>query len=322
MDPLHRKIILSVLAAILTGTLLFLRDSSKKDNPSGGMPQEGCFTGAFLADDPGRSDIKSFRNDYGKKPYYVMLFTDWKNFPNDSTIADILKEGCRPIVTWEPWIAHSKDAIDIDSLLAGEHDDRIREFAKRLKAFDEEILLRFAHEMNGNWYPWSGSVIGSEKYRKMYRYVKDIFDDMGAVNIKWVFSVNWEDVPAIDANDISNYYPGGGYVDYVGIDGYNWGTSQEWSKWMSFYDIFAGIYERCVAEFGKPVIITEFSSASDGGNKAEWIKSAMEDIKSWRQVKGFVVFNTDKEVDWKFPIAESSGQAFREAISAPHFKDK
>jgi hypothetical protein len=322
MNPVHRKIILAASAAILTGALIFLLEFFKKDISSDSPPENWCFTGAFLADNPGRDDIISFREDYGKKPYYVMLFVDWENFPNESSITDILREGCRPIVTWEPWIAHSKEAIDIDFMLAGGYDDHIREFAGRLKAFNKEILLRFAHEMNGNWYPWSGSIIGSQKYREMYRHVKDIFDDMGTTNVRWIFSVNWEDLPAIGANDISNYYPGDGYVDYVGLDGYNWGTSQEWSKWMSFYEIFAKVYERCVYEFGKPVIITEFSSAAEGGDKARWIKEAMGNIKEWRQVKGFVVFNIEKEVDWRFSISEREGKEFRESLRDPYFKDK
>ena len=281
-----------------------------------------CLTGAFLADTPGKADILSFQETYGKKPYYVLMFTDWGNYPSGEAIKGILEESCCPIVTWEPWKAHAQEAIDLAGLMRGEYDDYIREFAARMGSFDGEILLRFAHEMNGNWYPWSGSNIGADKYKDMYRYVKDIFDETGIQNVKWVFSINWEDVPRTAANEMLNYYPGADYVDYVGLDGYNWGTTREWSSWTSFDELFGGIYKKTLREFGKPVIISEFSSVSEGGDKTEWIQQAMRKLKTWDKVQGFVLFDVDKEVDWTFPITKSWGRKFRDELSDPCFVDK
>lgn len=153
--------------------------------------------------------------------------------------------------------------------------------------------------MNGNWYPWSGVKIGRDKYTAIYRYVKGIFDEERAGNVRWVFSINAEDVP-LENNNFLLYYPGDRYVDYVGIDGYNWGDSRDWSRWMSFREIFEGRYSEITASLNKPVLISEFSSAGSGGDKAQWIREAMSDIKLMRKIKAFVLFNMDKEEDWSF----------------------
>lgn len=281
----------------------------------------GCFTGAFLTDHPGDADIKAFEKAYGKKPYYVLVFTDWERFPPDNTIRDILANGCRPVITWEPWKNHS-EGVDPKKLLAGEYDEYIRNFASRISGFDREILIRFAHEMNGDWYPWSGSIIGRENYKKMYRHVKDVVSSEGAANVKWVFSFNWENVPDEPWNDFAEYYPGDVYVDYVGIDGYNWGNTREWSRWRSFREIFLPAYTRAVKEFGKPVIISEFGSSGQGGNKAVWIRETMKNIRSWKEVKGFILFNVDKEVDWSFKPGTESAASFGKSLKSAYFKDE
>jgi len=279
-----------------------------------------CFTGAFIGDKPSRQDIVTFQRDYVKQPYFVMIFVDWKNFPDLGVIKAILGEGSCPLITWEPWNAEPKTGIDYDGLLQGEYDDYISDFAKLIGSFKSEVCLRFAHEMNGNWYPWSGSKIGVDKYIKIYQYVKDIFDKLGVNNVKWVFSVNWEDTPPIKANDFINYYPGEAYVDYVGIDGYNWGDTQSWSQWITFRELFNAPYNKVVDQLKKPVLISEFSSASSGGDKAKWIQNAMQDIKELKEVKGFVLFNVNKEVDWSFPASEEPGKALKKELEDPYFR--
>ena len=138
-------------------------------------PEQGCFTGAFLADNPDKKAISDFKNKYGKKPYLVMVFLDWGKFPAPKIIEDIYGQGCVLFLTWEPWNGITKEAIDYDGLLFGKYDDYIAEFARKINAAGKTVFLRFAHEPNGSWYPWSGKKIGAEKFVMMYRHVKDIF---------------------------------------------------------------------------------------------------------------------------------------------------
>lgn len=280
-----------------------------------------CLTGAFVADRPAAADIKQFAVDYGKKPYLVMVFLDWGDLVDKEVIAGITAQGCVLFVTLEPWDAPAKAAIDYDGLLRGEYDGYLADLARQLKAVKGGVFMRFAHEMNGNWYPWAGTKVGKEKYREMYRHVKDIFVQEGAENIKWVFSVNWEDVPRGENNKFANYYPGDDYVDYIGIDGYNWGNTQSWSTWMTFDELFRGRYDECGVLYpAKPVLISEFACAGSGGNKAAWMTAAFADMKRMDRVRGFVLFNVDKEVDWRCRPGSPAGEALRRQLEDPYFK--
>ncbi|MBL7130859.1 MAG: hypothetical protein ISS45_05615 [Candidatus Omnitrophica bacterium] len=279
-----------------------------------------CLTGAFLSDKPSKRDITDFEDNYGKKPFLVMAFVDWENFVNEEVITDVYYSDCVLFVTWEPWHATDKQGLDYNGIISGEWDRYIKEFAEVLKNIDKVVYLRFAHEMNGNWYPWAGSKIGKDKYIAIYRYVKDIFDKTNVTNVKWVFSINWEDVPR-ENNHFMQYYPGDEYADYIGIDGYNWGNTQSWSRWMSFKEVFEKRYQEITDNFKKPVMISEFSSTSMGGDKGRWIKEAMSDIKRMEKIRAFVLFNVDKETDWSFPADSASGKELRQQLEDDYFKD-
>jgi len=279
-----------------------------------------CYTGAFLADKPLKEDILKFKKDYGKKPLFIMVFIDWFHFPPKEVMKAIYEQDCLMMLTWEPWIAIDRRGIKVEEVLNGKYDDYIKNFAASLKEINKTVFLRFGHEMNGNWYPWSGVKIGAEKYRALYCYLKDFFDKEKVTNVKWVFSVNFESIPPKD-NHFSRYYPGDTYVDYIGLDGYNWGDTQAWSKWKNFSEIFNSVYNEVIEKYEQPLIITEFSSAVNGGDKTEWIKEAMETIKQLKKVKAFILFNTDKEVKWSFPANSEYGKEFKEQLKDPYFKD-
>lgn len=277
-------------------------------------------TGAFISDRPRIDDILQFKNNYGKKPYLVTVFIDWENFPEPEMIGSVYGQDCALIITWEPWNGSQKQGIDYEGLLNGKYDRYIGDFAARLKEINKPVYLRFAHEMNGNWYPWAGQKIGAEKYIRIWRYVKNKMDEAGARNVRWVFSVNAEDVPNEDSNHFSKYYPGNDYVDIFGIDGYNWGSSRPESKWKSFYEIFSSAY-KTACRFPKPIFVTEFGSSSAGGDKALWIGQAMASMRHMSRLRGFVLFNADKETDWHLNPVSASGQAFRKGLQSSAFQD-
>ncbi|MDD5614000.1 MAG: glycosyl hydrolase [Candidatus Omnitrophica bacterium] len=278
-----------------------------------------CLTGAFLSDSPAKEDIISFKKTFGKKPYFVMVFIDWNNFINPEIIKDIYSQNSVIFISWEPWIAATEEAVNYGNILDGANDDYIKEFATVIKGIENQVYIRFAHEANGNWYPWSGEKIGSQNYVSLCRHIKDVFDDTGTSNVKWVFSVNNEDVPA--KNNFMDLYPGNDYVDYIGIDGYNWGNTKDWSNWLSFKEIFLSRCRQIRRFLNKPIIITEFGSTSSGGDKSEWIKEALKTIRSIKDIKGFVLFNVDKETDWSFRKDTVEAKALKSALGVSHFKD-
>lgn len=51
--------------------------------------------------------------------------------------------------------------------------------------------------------------------------------------------------------------PGDDYVDWVCVDGYNWGNT-DGGSWQSFADVFKDIYPK-VASKNKPILIGEMA---------------------------------------------------------------
>ena len=80
-------------------------------------------------------------------------------------------------------------------------------------------------------------------------------------------------MPPFQWNHPFMYYPGDEFVDIVGMTAYNTGThySDIGETWHSFFILYHEIYDNYRQWFGQPLMITEFASASEGGNKAVWI---------------------------------------------------
>lgn len=157
------------------------------------------------------------------------------------------------------------------------------------------------HEMNGNWYPWCGTVNGNNAalYRTVWIRIRKIFRKH-APKVKFVWSPNNIDFPNVARNKFEKYYPGDEYVDVLGFDAYNWGSTRpEFGGWKSFSKIALRTYNRLkTLSHRKPIWIAEVGSAPEGGNKAAWIRNMFHVAKSLPQLKAILYFNLDKEEKW------------------------
>jgi beta-mannanase len=169
------------------------------------------------------------------------------------------------------------------------------------------------HEMNGNWYPWGGSVNANSAaaYVRAWRRLHGIFRDVGARNVRWVWSPYAEDVPATADNVFERYYPGRAYVDVLALDGYNWGSVMpQHGGWRSFDEIFGRAYRRLARLGPQPIWIAETASAPEGGDKAGWIRKMFASQHRYPRLRAIVWFNVDKERDWRATSPASAAKAF------------
>ncbi|XP_014289368.1 mannan endo-1,4-beta-mannosidase [Halyomorpha halys] len=99
----------------------------------------------------------------------------------------------------------------------------MEKIAKGLQAYKDQgitILYRPFHEMNGDWFWWSGLPDESqngERQRLFKLLWQDLFNFMknkGLDNILWVYS------PDQSRESRTAYYPGDNFVDIVGLDWY------------------------------------------------------------------------------------------------------
>ena len=256
----------------------------------------------------------------GESPSMVLFYKDFLQAPPIAELNAVRARGAVPLLTWEPWAwgggGLEQPAYSLDRITAGDFDARILEWGQALTAWGQPVMLRFAHEMNGNWYPWAEGVNGNQTgdYVQAWRHVHDVVASTGAGNVQWVWSPN---VPYWGSTDLAGLYPGAAYVDIVALDGYNWGTSAAWSSWVSPQALFApGIAQLRTLAPGKPILIAETASSEAGGSKAAWNTDLVSYLAAQPDVMGFVWFHFQKETDWRINSSASSASALSSALLA------
>lgn len=254
----------------------------------------------------------------GKEPSTVSIFKHF-GIPGNrnlvqSDLAAIKSRGAKLQIAWEPWnpsegMRQSKDYLkDIGN---GTEDEYIKSFANSVSEYQGTVIIRFGHEMNGNWYPWGNR---PDEYVKAYQRIVTVFRNIGVSNVSWMWCINAENLPLSPIQNARKFYPGNDYVDIVGIDGVNFGTSQPGSKWRTFDQIFSSSYQFALG-FGKPIVIAETASSEIGGNKAQWIREMMESLNSkFTGVNEVIWFNINKETDWRINSSDQSTQALRQSL--------
>lgn len=172
-------------------------------------------------------------------------------------------------------------------ILNGEYDSYFHQYARSLKNFGHPVLFRLNNEMNGDWCTYSSyySSKDTQLYKAVWQYIYGIFQEHEVDNVIWVWNPHDISFPDFGWNDAFMYYPGDEYVDIVGLTGYNTGTYYPGEKWRSFIQVYDPIYHPYSAQFGHPLMITEFGCSSVGGDKVEWINRMFAQMKLFPRIK-------------------------------------
>ncbi|MGM0644927.1 MAG: glycoside hydrolase family 26 protein [Thermodesulfobacteriota bacterium] len=289
-----------------------------------------------------QEQIRSEEAILGVPARMVTFYLQWpptpqKGFFPQKSLDAIRKFGAVPCLTWEPMFHEQgrERMVPAEAILQGKYDPYLRAFAQSAADWDHPFILRFAHEMNLARYHWGTSrqEYGPESphlYRKIFRYVVNIFREQGADNVLFAFCPNAESVPnanqdpAAAWNTIAAYYPGDEYVQVFGVDGYNWGRTQNkqthgWtSSWRSFRDIFVpALRQLREIHDQKPLVIFETGSAREGGDRDQWLGNGLKVAQEWG-IQGLSWFQVDKEVNWRLEWGDipQSGPRLRQ-LTAP-----
>lgn len=253
----------------------------------------------------------------GESPGIVLSYKDFRQAPPVAELDFVVNRGAMPLVTWEPWIAGSgvlQPGYTLARIAAGDFDPYISQWGAALAAWGKPLMLRFAHEMNGDWYPWCEAVNGNQPgdYVAAWRHVHSLVKAAGAANVNWVWAPNGG-----GSVDPALLYPGDAYVDTVGLDAYNWGTTQAWSSWQLPPSLFGPHLAqlRTIAP-GQPIIITETASTETGGSKPDWNTALVSYLRTQADVSGFVWFDFNKETDWRIGSSPASASALAAALAA------
>lgn len=158
------------------------------------------------------------------------------------------------------------------------------------------VAIRFAHEMNGYWYPWCEQSNGNSRgeYVQAWRHIHQVFDAAGAHNAVWVWSPN---VSYTNSTPLTRLYPGDAYVDWVGLSGYYGTVGKE--NYQSFDALFTPTRTELRRFTRKPLVITEVGATDAAGRKAEWITGMFRSLPRHRDIIGVIWYQAVKEIDWR-----------------------
>lgn len=209
-------------------------------------------------------------------------------------------------------------------MIAGHFDGYICRWAREAKRWGHPFFLRFDWEMNGDWFPWAEGVNGNRpgEYVAAWRHVHDIFSEVGATNVTWVWCPNVDIGGAL--RNLASLYPGDAYVDWAGLDGYNSGTNPaKDDHWRSFDEVYSRTYRELVERIapGKPIAIGEIGSSEQGGSKARWIGEMLRALpRSYPRIRALVWLDKyEGELDWPIETSQSAVAAFRAGLRNPAY---
>ncbi|KQS22316.1 hypothetical protein ASG05_01605 [Frigoribacterium sp. Leaf186] len=267
--------------------------------------------------------------------------------------------GKLPVLTWEsqPIKAGNNEPeqpdYSLSKIIDGSFDQYLTTYADDIVANGMPLALRFDHEMNGTWYPWStdygnskGAVNGNAPgdFVAAWQHVHDLFERQGANDlVAWVWAPTRVDRLATGKTGGSNHtaqdflatlYPGADYVDIVGMSGYYRPPYDDKSK-PTFDSTFGATLAqlRAVAP-GKNILLAEIGASETGGSsdptttseKAQWFDSlftaladpANDDIIGFSYfdlVATTVVDGVRSTNDWRLTSRSDSLAAFTEGIT-------
>jgi mannan endo-1,4-beta-mannosidase len=228
--------------------------------------------------------VTAWSHDVGRAPDYVARFEAFsRGAPVDSFLREAERQGLRHVlVSWEPWRPVSDDLGVAEQfrpqpgyrnrdIAGGVQDAYIARFARSLATFRGRVDVRYAHEMNGTWYPWSHDPIA---YRRAWRHIVRLFHAQGARNVRFVWSVN----PSLYVpfarwrRSVRVYWPGRRYVDAVGSTMINFGGVKRYSVGR-----FVPRLRALRRMYRKPVYLTEVNTARRG--RVRWLRALRQLVR-------------------------------------------
>jgi len=273
--------------------------------------------------------LTAVQNKIDKKVAIAHFYTGWSNLENPQLISQLQtasNNGWRPMVSANPYFfdrCQANGKTLYQAISSGNCDDFIKSVGLSLKQYGKPIFLRFAWEMNIDSMDWSIQTTGSSPadYINAWRRFHDIVSAQGATNVLWVFAPNTMSSSSIAYNLL---YPGDSYVDWIGLDGYNWGTTQLWSSWESFAKTFQASYNSLTTIApGKPLMLSEVNTTDVGGDKPFWYTDMLTQQIPYNfpRISAVVFYNEDRtqqeKVNWLIDSSPASLQAFIQGISLP-----
>jgi Glycosyl hydrolase family 26 len=251
------------------------------------------------------ASIAKIAKEVGCRPTLSQAFVSVAEGMSVQTLQTL---GGVPLLTVEPWHpgggANQAD-FSLSHTIDGTWDKEYEEIARSIVEYHDAVLIRFAHEMNGHWYPWgvaNGNRAG--QYSSAFRHVVNLFRKAGATNALWVWSPNI--VRGASSQTISQFWPGSKYVDIVGLTGYGVSEMSPDRTYDKTLHLVAGLTK-------DPILLTEMGAQHDS-DKHSWITNFGPWLRDHPQIAGFVWTEDERQGDWGFDDTPANLAAFKKDL--------
>ena len=249
------------------------------------------------------AQVEQFAQAVGRQPNIVMYYSSWGEPFSIPFAQTALEHGATLLIDIDP------TSTSCAAIAAGQQDAFLQSYAQSVKAFGHPVIISFGHEMNGNWYPWGWTHTPPTVFVQAWRHVVDVFRQAGADNATWLWTVNSINE---DEGPIADYWPGAGYVTWVGLDAYYYYS----------YDDFGEVFGSSIAAIRQvtsaPILIGETAVGQLAGQAAK-IPGLFAGVSSSGLI-GFVWFDQAQDdgvykQDWRLEGHPYAIAAFRAAAS-------
>ena len=274
-------------------------------------PARGAYFGAWVKPaeltQPGRLQaIDTVEANLGRKLAILNTYKRFEQPVGTESDTEFLRRGTTLMVSWATG--------DTRSIVAGQHDDKIRAQARAMRAAGNPMMVRIRWEMdrpNLRAEMWSGA-----DYIASWKYIRRIFAEERVTNVSWVWCPTAEGFMRGDAPE---FYPGDDQVDWTCVDVYAGNSFKPIGELMEPFLKFA-------AQRPKPIVVGEFGVAKAWGSagRAQWIADAVRTFKANPQIKAVVYFESNPDGNGpkqQFRLVDDppAWQAFEELTRDPYF---
>jgi mannan endo-1,4-beta-mannosidase len=206
-------------------------------------PSPASYLGVFAAWMPlNYQPIQSFAKAVGERPNLAGYYSRWGQ-PFASSFARVaLAHGAWPLVQIEPTYA------SVSEIAKGRYDGYLRSYADSVRNLGKAVVIGFGREMNALTFPWGYRRVPASTFVAAWRHIVRLFAGQRADNVTWLWTIA---AGSSRTGPIASWWPGAGYVTWVGVDGYYYRRSDTFAR------VFGTTIEQVRAFSRKPLLLSE-----------------------------------------------------------------
>jgi mannan endo-1,4-beta-mannosidase len=258
------------------------------------------YLGVYADGVPGSvNGINQFAVTTGQQPNVALYYSSWNEKFKLGFAGQAYDDGATPAVQIEPF------GVSLADIAAGKYDAYLTAYAGQVAAFGHAVIIGFAHEPDGAWYPWGAGGDSPRTWISAWRHVVQVFRRAGADNVIWLWTVNSQGPYAAA---VRQWWPGAAYVTWIGLDGY----------YVRPGDSFTSVFGPALAatqDLGKPVLIAETAVGPGTGDQPAGIANLFAGLRAHRLL-GLIWFDKAQDhgqyhEDWQLAGNTPATRAFR-----------